>query len=299
MAIVDAHHHLWDLNHLPYPWLRPEAPPRPFGDHTQIKRDYLPDDYRRDTAGLSIAASVHVEAAPGADDPTAETRWLETTASQSGIPTVSVAHADLGAADIADRLDALLNYPLLRGVRAGLAWRANSPWHFAGGPGLAKEPSFRAGVAQLARRNLSLDLILLPEQLPEVAVLARDFPETNFVLDHLATLELGPMGSLETWRAGITEVARLPNVSIKLSGLWTVARRWQIAALRDPIRHAVGSFGPTRCMWGSNLPIETLMCDAAAQVAVLRAILDDHSAADLAAVFGDTARRVYRIGRDA
>ncbi len=245
------------------------------------------------------AASVHVEAAPGAADATAETRWLHATASRTGVPTVSVAHADLRAADIADRLDALLAYPLLRGTRAGLAWRANSPWRFAAGPYLSREDGFRAGVAQLARRRLSLDLILLPEQLAEAAELAQAFPDTCLIIDHLATAEFSSAELREIWWTGIARVARFPNVTIKLSGLWTLSRQWDIAALRDPVRHVVDSFGPQRCMWGSNLPIEKLMCAAPRQIATLRRILDRYPAADLVEIFGNTARRVYRIATGA
>ena len=134
-GIVDAHHHLWDLSMFPYAWLRRDAPPRPFGDHSAIKRDYLPADYRRDSADLGIVETVHVEAAPGAADPAAETRWLEAQADTAGLPDASVAHIDLLAPTLDRDLNLLMGNRRLRGVRVGIAWRDRSPWRFAPGRG--------------------------------------------------------------------------------------------------------------------------------------------------------------------
>jgi predicted TIM-barrel fold metal-dependent hydrolase len=295
-GIVDAHHHLWDLQQFPYPWLKPDAPPRPFGDHSSIKRNFLPDDYRRDTDGLGIVASVHVEAASGADDPAGESAWLEQMRLSHGIPNVSIAHVEPAAPTIARDLDAICRYPGVRGVRAGIAWRANSRWKFASGPAVSKTPEFHNGAKEIARRGLILELILLPEQLPEIAELANAFPDLTIVANHLATLQVEIPGMTEIWRTGIHQIASCRNVYIKISGLWTIARDWNPEKLSDPIRFVVDAFGPDRCMWGSNLPVEREMCGAARQITVLEAILGDRTGATFRAVLGDTARLVYRIG---
>jgi predicted TIM-barrel fold metal-dependent hydrolase len=294
-GIVDSHHHLWDLARLPYPWLRPEAPPRPFGDHSPIKRDYLPGDYRRDTRGIGIAASVHVEAASGATDPAAETAWLEDLRVSQGIPDASIAHFDPSSPSVARDLDAILSHPGARGVRTGIAWRANSPWKFAPGPEVTRASGFREGVAEIARRGCILELILLPEQLPEIADLAAKFPNLTIVLNHLATLQPEIPGVLDVWEVGMRRIAGHQNVFVKLSGLWTIARDWNMQRLRDPVRLVVEAFGPDRCMWGSNLPIEGLMCPATRQVEILSGILADIPLTGRAAVFGGTAARVYRL----
>lgn len=294
-GIVDAHHHLWDLARLPYPWLRPEAPPRPFGDHAPIKRDYLPDDYRRDTRGIGIAASVHVEAAPGATDPAAETAWLEELRVSNGVPDASIAHADPASSSIARDLDAIFSHSGARGVRTGIAWRADSPWKFARGPEISRASGFREGVAEIARRGCILEVILLPEQLPEIAEIAAKFPSLTIIINHLATLQPELPGVMDVWRNGIRLNAGFRNVFVKISGLWTIARDWNAERLRDPVRFAVEAFGPERCMWGSNLPIEGLMCPAIRQVEILSRILADIPAAGRAAVFGGTAARVYRL----
>lgn len=297
VGIVDAHHHLWDLAKLPYPWLRPEAPPRPFGDHAPIKRDYLPVDYRRDTRGIGIAASVHVEAAPGAIDPAAETAWLEDLHDSHGLPDASIAHVNPASSSIARDLDAILAYPGARGVRTGIAWRADSPWKFARGPEISRASGFREGVAEIARRGCILEVILLPEQLPEIAELAAKFPYLVIIINHLATLQPEIPGVMDVWRRGIRLNAGFQNVFVKISGLWTIAREWNLERLRDPVRFAVEAFGPERCMWGSNLPIEGLMCPAKQQIEILSRILADIPPGMRAEIFGGTAARVYRISR--
>jgi predicted TIM-barrel fold metal-dependent hydrolase len=298
-GIVDAHHHLWDLKRFPYPWLKPDAPPRPFGDHSSIKRDYLPDDYRYDTDGLRIVASVHVEAASGAADPGGESAWLEEMRISHGVPSASIAHADPAASALARDLDAICRSPGVRGVRAGIAWRADSRWKFAAGPAVTRTPEFRSGVAEIARRGLLLELVLLPEQLPEIAEIADAFPDLTIVANHLATLQIDIPGMTEIWRRGILQAAGCRNICIKISGLWSIARDWDPDLLRSPIRFVVDAFGPERCMWGSNLPVERQMCGAARQIGVLEAILGDRRGATSRAVLGDTARRIYRIGEAA
>jgi len=294
--LVDAHHHLWDLGALRYPWLDHNAPPRPFGDHAGIKRNYTRSDYREDIAPLPIAATVIVEASCGAADPTAEARWLLATGDRQALPSVFVAKADLSRADIEATIVDLAAVPIVRGVRAGLAWRANTRFRFADGPHRSREPAFRNGVARVAAKRFSLDLIVLPEQLPEVKELALAFPDLAIVVNHLATAE--PQ-HLQVWSDGVDQIKPHSNVAMKLSGLWSLSRGWDAEALRPTVLHAVNALGADRCMWGSNLPVEGLMCGPRSQISTLLTILEGKSDDDRAAIFATTARRIYRIGRNA
>lgn len=291
--MIDGHHHLWDLARSPYTWLRPEAAPRPFGDHTAIKRNFLPADYRAATAGLDIAASVHVEAMPGAADPAAESAWLDEIRPGDGIVAASIAHLDPRSPDLDVALDALARHETVRGIRTGIAFRANSPWRFANAAGLAQSDDFRRGIAHIAARNHIVEMILLPEQIVELVELADAHPNTPFVINHMATLE---PGFEDVWREGVRAAAQRANIHMKLSGMWTIARDWNEATIRMPVRFAVEAFGAARCLWGSNLPIEGLMCGAARQIEMLHRVLDDLPAHDRAAIFGGTAARLYRIG---
>jgi predicted TIM-barrel fold metal-dependent hydrolase len=125
--IVDAHHHLWELARFPYPWLLPSAPPRPFGDHGAIKRDYRIGDYLDDTAAR-VAASVHVQANAGATDPVAETRWVAQEAARSGRSIAIVGFADPLDPDLPRTLDRHMAVADFRGVRIFAGWDHSPGW---------------------------------------------------------------------------------------------------------------------------------------------------------------------------
>src|SRR3954454_17362636 len=100
---IDGHHHLWELGRFPYAWLAPDSPPRPFGDHGALKRDYLVSDYLADIAGTGVVASVFVEANAGA--PAAgEVHWVDHVAGDAALPSVAVGSVDLRRADVASIL---------------------------------------------------------------------------------------------------------------------------------------------------------------------------------------------------
>jgi len=111
---IDAHHHLWDLTAVSYPWLMAQGVPRFFGDPTPIQRDYFIDEFRRDAAAFE--GSVHIQV--GAADPLAEARWIQSVADATpDWPLVQVAFCDLTAPDLSATLDTLQSLPTLRGVR--------------------------------------------------------------------------------------------------------------------------------------------------------------------------------------
>lgn len=295
LPIVDAHHHLWDLSRFPYRWLSPEAPPRRFGDHGAIKRDYLPAGYRADFEGLNLVGSVHVQANCGAEDPVAETAWLQNLADNAACPTAIVAEVDLTRTDAAKQIERHRQYARLRGVRALVAWDRDGRWRFATRPGILGEPAFRAGAAALANAGLSLDLVVVPEQLPEVVQLAKAIPDLPIAINHLAQIEPSVPGSAERWHTGMASLADCRSVHMKLSGLWTIDLNWSPEQLRPFVDRAVDLFGPQRLMYGSNLPVEKVNTGAARQIEVLTEILGERSSEVVDGVFFATATRFYRL----
>ncbi|HEX2556087.1 MAG TPA: amidohydrolase family protein [Microvirga sp.] len=291
---IDAHHHLWQLGRFPYAWLAPDAPPRPFGDHTALKADYLLPDYESDIAGLGIVGSVFVEAnagAPGA----AEIEWVDEVAGDAAVPAVSVGKLDLRRPDVSEILAAFCRSPRMRSIRMSLCWDERGRWRFIDRPDVMLMPEFRSGLEALGRRGLVLDALVAPGQLPQLADLARAYPDQAIVIDHLGTPDFAVAEEESAWRRGMAACARCANVSVKISGLWVLDRAWRPERIAEPVRSVLDHFGPERCMWASNFPVEKLMCPIPQQIASLEQVLDDLGDDGLDQVFGRTAARVYRM----
>lgn len=295
IALVDAHHHFWELARFPYRWLAPDAPPARFGDKAAIRRDFLPEQYLATFGDLPLGASVHVQANCGAADPVEETRWLQALSDSTGWPSAIVAEVDLAAPDAKDQISRHLASPALRGIRTPVAWDDAGRWRVADRAGVLSEEGFRSVLPYLENNGLCLDCVVVPAQLPEVLDLARAHPGLAIVVNHFATLEPDQPGNLRDWQNGIAALRDATNVFVKLSGLWTIDKTWRADALRPHVMHLLTCLGPGRVLYGSNLPVEGVNCPLARQFEQLQDILADQPKDALAAIFSDTARRIYRL----
>ena len=295
IALVDAHHHFWELARFPYRWLAPDAPPARFGDKAAIRRDFLPEQYLATFGDLPLGASVHVQANCGAADPVEETRWLQALSDSTGWPSAIVAEVDLAAPDARDQISRHLASPALRGIRTPVAWDEAGRWRVADRAGVLGAPGFRNVLSCLEDNGLCLECVVVPAQLPEVLDLAQAHPGLTIILDHFATLEPDQPGTLPDWQHGIAALADAPNVCVKLSGLWTVDKAWRADVLRPHILHLLSCIGPDRVLYGSNLPVEGVNCSLARQFEQLQDVLADQPKASITSIFSETARRVYRL----
>ncbi|MFC7610789.1 hypothetical protein [Teichococcus aestuarii] len=142
LPVIDAHQHFWDLGENHHPWLC-DAEPIPFryGDYGALRRNYLPADYRADTARHRIAGTVHVEAEFDPANPVAETAWLERLAAREGLPTVCVAQARLDDPEVAAVLAAQAVRPMVRGIRHKPRAAARPEEAVRGAPGSMDDPA--------------------------------------------------------------------------------------------------------------------------------------------------------------
>ncbi len=297
--IVDAHQHFWDLVRHRYPWLQDEPPP-PFryGNTRSLRRNYLPAHYRRDCAGVTVAATVHVEAEWDPKDPAGEQRWLAALKARSGLPSVSVAQARLDREDVAEVLDAAAKFPLVRGVRHKPCAAPSAAQMRRGGPGSIDDPRWRAGFAMLAQYGFSFDLQVPFWHAEAARELALDFPETSIIINHaFLPADRRPDG-LKAWRDALEKVAPEPNVALKISGLGQAGGKWDAAANRTVIRDAIEIFGAGRTMFASNYPVDRLVASFRTIYEEYRAAVADRPAAEQRALFHDNAVRIYRMGAD-
>lgn len=296
--LVDAHHHLWDLGRNRYPWLQ-DGPPidEDTSGLAAIRRDYLPGDYLRDTATTRILASVHVEAASDPDDPVRETRWVEEMATESGVPSAIVAFARLERPGLEALLDTHGRTAALRGIRQMLNWEPEE--QVAERAGILDDPRWAEGLDALIERDLSFDLQVFPSQLLRAVEVLETRPDLRVVLDHGGFLQEGTPERWRTWEAGIRRLARLPNVTVKVSSYLSVDPRIDRPGWHDGLQRFVdalaAAFGPDRMMFGSNLPVDGRFASFERIVASVARATCGWSPRDRDALFVDVARRVYRI----
>lgn len=182
---IDAHHHVQDLTHHPYPWFSDEnAPAKLEGDLAPIRHDYLPRDYRADLTTVDLVKSVHIQHGWDTSDPVGETHWLEGIAEAEGLPDAIVVYADLAASDVNATLEAHASHSRVRGVRQILNWHGNPRFCVAPRPDLMNDSDWRSGYRRLRDYGLSFDLQIYWPQIDDALHLAADFPDTLVILNH-------------------------------------------------------------------------------------------------------------------
>jgi predicted TIM-barrel fold metal-dependent hydrolase len=291
--IIDAHHHIWRQDDLP--WLKGPMLPRIFGPYDPIRRDYPISEYLADIEGSGVAQSVYVQANWAKEHFEDEVAWVQKTADESGWPHAIVGYADLMVEDVRPQLDRLKRYPLLRGIRMQLHWHEKPQYRFASKPDLMKEPVFRRNLAHLTYYRLSFDLQVFAGQMEDAAELAREFPATTFILQHAGMLEDLSAKGWAAWRTGMKKLAARPNVVSKLSGLGTFVHKVDARQIGDIARETIALFGAERCLYGSNFPIEKLWSSYAELIAAYRTALGGFPADTQENIFAKAAQRVYRI----
>ncbi len=289
-AIVDAHHHVWDLAVRPQPFLDSDAALAP------LRRSFLLPELVPQATAAGVTATVVVQTVtePG------ETPELLTLAATGPLVAAVVGWTDLAAPRVADalgELKAMAGGQHLAGIRHPLLTEPDPDW--------LERADIRRGLSALATAGLAFDLVLPPSLLPAAVRAAGSVPDLKFVLDHLGNVEVRPRPD-PAWAAAFTALARLPNTACKLSGIFSVpapagapgARQdpeSSVAHLRPYLDLALDTFGPDRLMFGSDWPVSTLGASYGDVVTAAIALTSSLSGPERAAILGGTARMVYDI----
>jgi predicted TIM-barrel fold metal-dependent hydrolase len=299
LDIIDAHHHLCHLSAASYPWLEGPQVVRYHGDDFSLRRDYLLDDYRADAAGLEalgarLAGSVHVE--NGAADPLWESRWIDTVITQNDTPTAQVVRVDLASPTARQELTAHATLPSVRGVRDILNWHPDPVFTHRERADLITDAAWLAGFAALREFGFSFDMQVFPSQLGQAAALAADHGDVPIVLDHAGMpIERDP-SALNRWKRDLTSVAAEANTTVKISALGTNDHNWTIDSIRRIVLDTIDVFGPQRCMFASNFPVDGLYSTFGELYEAFDSITAGFDSIERADLFAGTARRFYRIG---
>ncbi|MGA9278710.1 amidohydrolase family protein [Ilumatobacter sp.] len=279
-STVDAHHHLWDLELTPQPWIE--------GDLAPINRNFHIDDYI-DAAGDHVGRSVVVQtvADPG------ETPLLLSIAERTELIGGVVGWVDLTADGVEDRIGELLSSSgaeWLVGIRHLVQDEPDPRW--------LCRPDVRRGLDALGRAGLPYDLLTLPNQLEAAIETVSALPAVSFVVDHLSKPSIAD-GTLEPWATDLARLGRFPNVTCKLSGMITEAdwSTWTVDDLRRYADIALDVFGADRMMFGSDWPVCLLAGSYDRVVETAHELTAGLDTAERDAVFGRTATRVYGLDR--
>ncbi|WP_422050600.1 amidohydrolase family protein [Shimia sp.] len=288
---IDAHHHLWDLKAVSYPWLMAKGVARFFGDPAPIQRDYLIAEFREDAAAQGFAGSVHIQV--GAEDGLAEARWVQTVAEETpDWPMAQVVFCDLTAPDLDAQLDAFQALSTVRGVRQ-IVGRAPGEDAVTGTNVLLDDPAFLRGLQMAGARGLSFDLQLIPELMEKTAGVLAQAPETQVALCHAGSPHDRSAAGLAQWAKQMKALSALPQVTCKLSGLGMFDHGWTVDSIRPIVAECLAQFGASRVMFGSNFPVDSLSSDYATLADAMRELVPE---ADHEEVFGGTAAKFYRMG---
>lgn len=279
MQVIDTHAHFWDVHTLSYPWIEAGSP---------FDRSFHLEDYQRASEGLPIARMVFVECDAHARCSIAEAEWVVGLAArdqriQAMVPRVSLLEPD--AIRILDHMTAI---PLVRGIRDNIQGHDT---------GFALSDDFVRGVTEVHRRGLHFELCLKADQLGETIELVRRCTDGRFVLDHCAKPDI-KAGVRDPWRSEIREMASLPNVVCKISGLVTEAdwEHWRAEDVLWYARTAAEAFGPDRILFGSDWPVNEVAGGYRRWFELAQALASDWSEADRDKFFCNNAERVYRLG---
>ncbi len=318
LPICDPHHHLWDRHHA-------------------FASRYLLEEFLEDlSGGHNVVSTVFLECeafyrakGPAAMKPIGEVEFVNGIAAMSASGLYGGPQVAAGIVGFADlRLGAAVREVLeeeivagggrFRGIRHGSAYDPDPGILGAEGTNpngdVFSDAGFREGFAQLGQLGLSFDSWLYFPQIPELADLARDFPETRIVLDHVGgALGIGPYAGrrqevFAEWANNITELAACANVHMKLGGLAMKLTGFGHHKLPEPpsseqlaedwgpyLRHCIDAFGPERCMFESNFPVDRASCAYTTLWNAFKIVARDFSATEKASLFHDTAVRFYRI----
>jgi L-fuconolactonase len=278
--IIDSHIHLLDQKRFGYSWAS-GAP--------ALRRDWTPDDLTASAKPYQIDGFVFVEVDVDMPQYLDEADWVDGLAKRDGrvLGAVACLPLERGAA-IEPEMARIAGLQSIRGVRRLIQ---NQP-----DPEFVLQPGFLEAIRLLPKYNLSFDICVLHPQLPNTLKMMRSCPEVAFVLDHIGKPGI-KAGLSDPWRSHIKEMAALPNVVCKLSGLTTEAdlETWTREQLRPYIDHVVECFGPDRILYGGDWPVCELAGSYVRWLEALDWATAGFSKADQRKLFRDNAIRAYRL----
>ena len=278
--IIDSHIHLIDQKRFGYAWSS-GAP--------KLKRDWTADDLAASAKPYTIEGFVFVEVDVDMPQYLDEADWVDSLAARDKriLGAVVCLPLERGKA-IEPEIARVAGLRRTRGVRRLIQNQSD--------PEFVLKPGFLEALKLLPKYDLVFDICIFHNQLPNTLEMVRRCPEVSFVLDHIAKPGI-KAGLIDPWRGHIRQLAALPNVVCKLSGVTTEAdhEAWTRDQLKPYIDHILSSFGPDRVMYGGDWPVSELAGAYTQWLETLDWATASLSSSDKRKLFRDNAIKAYRL----
>jgi len=279
MPIVDTHLHLVYRDRLSYPWLAGAA---------ALDRDFRYEAYALEARRCGVTDALHMEVDVAPADIEAETRNVAALGAESGsLLRGAISGCRPEEAGFPAFLERQLADPFVKGLRRVLHVVPDD---------VSERPVFRDNLRRLAGSGLPFDLCVRPDQIDKAIALADAAPGVAFILDHCGAPAVRERAE-HPWRDRVAEIAKRPNVTVKVSGVAAYADplSWTVEDIRPYVEHAIESFGWDRVVWGGDWPVCTLTATLSTWLAATQALTLGCSQSERERLFSLNARRIWRL----
>lgn len=278
MNFIDTHQHLILRDHIGYAWTA--------GVPALAACDFTQADYAALTAGQGIIGTVFMETGVDDADYQTEARLVAGLVGSHGMLGQIASCRPENDAGFEAWLDECESLHVV-GYRRILHEISDD---------LSQTTTFRRNLAKIGAKGLPFDMCFLARQLPIARALAKACDDQILVLDHCGVPDIAG-GAFDAWASDITNLAALPHVICKLSGISRYAKPGtaSVPLLQPWVDHVIASFGPDRVLWGGDWPVVNLGAGLPGWIAMTKAMLAGFSSDDQQAIAQGTARRTYHL----
>jgi len=285
LSIVDSHVHFMDLDNIEYTFKLSPA----------FDRNWSDACYLNEVGDIPIKQIIFAENNPSDDSTPKEIDWIHSLSLKNPniIGIIANVPVEKGQQAVSQFLDSLKSYPKICGVRRSIQNRPS---------GFCTSPLFLSGLKEITTRQLVFDICItggkLPFQMIETLSMIQSFPQCTFVLDHIGKPNITENCDHKDWKEYITKVSEYPNTYCKISGIITEAGDdWTVEKITPFIRHALNSFGYSRCMFGSDWFFCNINGGIKKWLMALAEILKDSTQEQRKLLFEDTCKRAYGLNQ--
>ena len=274
--IIDAHQHFWQYDALEYSWITDQLSP--------LKRDFLPADLDILLKNEHISGSISVQARQSEK----ENEFLLQHAENNSFIKGVVGWIDLRSEKIDEKLSFYQNLPKMKGFRHVVQDESD--------PYFMLQPAFLNGINAVIQSGFTYDILVYARQLPQVLSFLNHFPDTPFMIDHLAKPDI-KHGLFSSWQADLRKIADFPKVSVKISGMVTESdwHQWEKEDFYPYLDELVLSFGLDRLCYGSDWPVCNLAGNYKSQLEIVTSYFSTYHQMDRDKVMGLNTQFFYQL----